>query len=200
MKMTKLELRSQQMRLKSLLKYLPTLQLKKGLLQVELQAARQTADHVEKLLSLETRRCEEFAPLLSEPLQIDLQQMVAIKQLFLGHENHAGIELPIFEKVEFNEIDYALEETPVWLDGVLIALRGLKRLKIEREISQKRVEKLEQELREITTRVNLFEKILIPRTEKAIRKISVFLSDLQLSAVARAKVAKSKIQARKNAS
>lgn len=200
MKMTKLELRSQQLRLKALQKYLPTLKLKKGLLQAELLSARQAAAHVEKLLNLETQRCEELAPLLSEPLPIDLSASIATVQLFKRFEHHAGIELPLFERVEFAGLEYSLEETPIWVDGVLGALRGLKRLRLEFQIALERVEKLEMSLREITTRVNLFEKILIPRTEKAIRKISVFLSDLQLSAVARAKVAKGKIEARKHAS
>jgi V/A-type H+-transporting ATPase subunit D len=45
--------------------------------------------------------------------------------------------------------------------------------------------------------VNLFEKILIPRSQENIKKIRVFLGDQQLAAVAQAKVAKRKIAIRK---
>ena len=52
---------------------------------------------------------------------------------------------------------------------------------------------LEQELREVSIRVNLFEKIMIPRTLQNIKKIKVFLGDQQLAAISQAKVAKRKI-------
>jgi len=45
--------------------------------------------------------------------------------------------------------------------------------------------------------VNLFEKVLIPRSQENIKKIRIFLGDQQLSAVAQAKVAKRKILLRK---
>ncbi|HEY5259666.1 MAG TPA: V-type ATP synthase subunit D, partial [Rhabdochlamydiaceae bacterium] len=50
-----------------------------------------------------------------------------------------------------------------------------------------------KELRDVSIRVNLFEKILIPRAQGNIRKIKIFLGDQQLAAVCQAKVAKQKI-------
>ena len=58
---------------------------------------------------------------------------------------------------------------------------------------------LEKELREVSIRVNLFEKILIPRAVDNIRRIKVFLGDQELAAVCRAKVAKNKIESAKAA-
>lgn len=199
MKMTKLELREQQMRLKTLQKYLPTLQLKKGLLQVEVGLARQAVAQVEDFLRLEQEECRAFAPLLGENLTIDLTHACQVNDLHVGSENIAGLELPVFEKVEFVSLEYPLEDTPIWLDGVILALRRLTRLQVQAKVLQKRLMLLEKELQEVSSRVNLFEKILIPRALLAIRKISVFLGDLQLAAVARAKVAKGKINERKHA-
>ena len=53
---------------------------------------------------------------------------------------------------------------------------------------------LEKELRDVSIRVNLFEKVLIPRCREAVKKIKVFLGDQELAAVAQAKVAKQKIE------
>lgn len=199
MKMTKLELRTQQARLKQLERYLPTLQLKKGLLQIHVLEARQGLIQVEEFLRLERAQCEAFAPLLNEPLGVDLLGILEVQNLLKREENIAGIDLPLFERVDFAGIEYSLVDTPIWLDSVVIALRRLKRLQIEQDICLERLQKLEKELQEVATRVNLFEKILIPRTIKSMRKIGVFLGDLQLAAVARAKVAKSKIMKRKDA-
>jgi len=51
---------------------------------------------------------------------------------------------------------------------------------------------------DVAIRVNLFEKILIPRASKNIKKIKVFLGDQQLTAVSQAKAAKAKIEDNKS--
>ena len=61
------------------------------------------------------------------------------------------------------------------------------------DIAHEKKKALEDEFREVSIRVNLFEKILIPRALRNIKKIKVFLGDQQLAAVSQAKVAKRKI-------
>jgi V/A-type H+-transporting ATPase subunit D len=66
----------------------------------------------------------------------------------------------------------------------------------EISIAEEKKIALEKELREVSIRVNLFEKILIPRCEENIKKIKIFLGDQLLAAVSQAKVAKTKIEER----
>lgn len=47
-------------------------------------------------------------------------------------------------------------------------------------------------MRRVTQRVNLFEKVLIPKAEENIRRITIFLSDQERAAVVRSKIAKSR--------
>ena len=75
----------------------------------------------------------------------------------------------------------------------------MARLRIEVQIAEEKIRALFHEWREVSIRVNLFEKVLIPRTLANIRKIKVFLGDLALAGVARAKVAKKKIMEKKSA-
>jgi V/A-type H+-transporting ATPase subunit D len=67
------------------------------------------------------------------------------------------------------------------------------------KIGKEKLAALEKELREVSIRVNLFEKILIPRAVSNIKKIKVFLNDQQLEAVSQAKVAKAKIESHRQA-
>ena len=76
------------------------------------------------------------------------------------------------------------------LQSLLVAQAKIEVVKEKKQI-------LEKELREVSIRVNLFEKILIPRTKSNIKKIKVFLGDQELASVAQAKVAKAKILKRK---
>jgi V/A-type H+-transporting ATPase subunit D len=54
---------------------------------------------------------------------------------------------------------------------------------------------LEQAVQTITQRVNLFDKVLIPRPKTNVKRIKVHLSDAQMSAVTRSKIAKRKFAA-----
>ena len=55
---------------------------------------------------------------------------------------------------------------------------------------------MEQAVTTITQRVNLFDKVLIPRAAANIKKIRIYLSDKEREGVVRAKTAKSKTAAR----
>jgi V/A-type H+-transporting ATPase subunit D len=58
---------------------------------------------------------------------------------------------------------------------------------------------LAQELRTTTQRVNLFEKVKIPECRENIRKIRIYLGDLDTAGVVRSKIAKRKTQEKQEA-
>jgi len=197
LKMTKNALRAEQNRLGQLFKYLPTLQLKKALLQAEVAASRLEGAALEEQVDLEKRQVEEYASLFTQNLSVDISAFAQIKKLDKRYENIAGAEVPFFESVTFGPITYDLFETPAWLEGAIMGLRSVSEAKAKLKIVQEKLHILEKELREVSIRVNLFEKVLIPRAEQNIKKIKVFLGDQQLAAVSQAKVAKMKILERK---
>lgn len=199
-KLTKNELRNQQTRLGQLEKYLPTLQLKKAMLQAEVQETRHEIDRYEAIQNQKRLKTEEFCGLLSTKTTIDPLEAVRIKSISKHYENIAGVEVPYFEGVEFEEFSYSLFETAPWVDGAILNLRALAELREHINVLHEQKSALEKELREVSIRVNLFEKILIPRAFENIRSIKVFLGDQELAAVSRAKVAKTKIEANKRAS
>lgn len=199
-KLTKNELRNQQMLLGQLEKYLPTLQLKKAMLQAQVQETRHEIERQELLQRKKQTKAEEFSGLLSTKTTIDPLEAVKIKLVFKHYENIAGVEVPYFERVEFEDFSYSLFETAPWVDGAILVLRSLAELREHIFVLREQKTALEKELREVSIRVNLFEKILIPRAVENIRAIKVFLGDQELAAVSRAKVAKEKIEANKRAS
>lgn len=198
-KLTKNELRNQQMHLAQLEKYLPTLQLKKAMLQAEVQEVRQEIQKLEDQQDKKREEVDLFSSLLSTKTTIDPLQAVRIKTLNKHYENVAGVEVPYFEGLEFEEFTYSLFETAPWVDAAIVELRVLAELRERIKVAYEQRQALEKEWREVSIRVNLFEKILIPRATENIRSIKVFLGDQQLAAVSRAKVAKTKIEASKQA-
>lgn len=197
LKLTKNELRTQQTRLTQFLRYLPTLQLKKAMLQFEVSIVVMEIEKLEAEFKFIWSRVEEFSPFLIEKVTVNIMQYADILHVKKHYENIAGVEIPIFDKVVFREPEYFLFDTPVWTERATEILRELVIAREKIHVAQEKKRALEKELREVSIRVNLFEKVLIPRAQENIKKIKIFLGDQQLSAVAQAKVAKRKIFLRK---
>lgn len=196
-KLTKNELREQQHRLNTLQKYLPTLQLKKAMLQTEIHDAKLELLGCEALFLQKKNAAKEYAPLLSMKHSHSLDNAAKVKVLHRRYENIAGVEVPYFDAIEFEPFSYDLFDTPVWFDSLVQEMRMLKEAWVKIQIAEEKKEALEKELRDVSIKVNLFEKILIPRASKNIKKIKIFLGDQQLAAVSQAKAAKTLIEEQK---
>jgi V/A-type H+-transporting ATPase subunit D len=192
-KLTKTELRLQQTRLTQLQRYLPTLQLKKAMLQLEVNNSRHEIEQLKKNYNHLHAQMEGYSALLADKAVFDPAQAVKIIGINKQYENIAGVEVPIFESVSFEDFNYSLFDTPAWVDPAVIGLRSLTSENAKITVAREKRAALEKELKEVSIRVNLFEKILIPRSIKNIKRIKVFLGDQRLAAVSQAKVAKGKI-------
>ncbi len=199
-KLTKNELRSQQVRLNQLEKYLPTLQLKKAMLQTEVNEVRVEILRLEDSFHEARLTATHSGGLLNERIGLDLTLAAKIKHVDKEYENIAGVDIPIYKGVEFEPFEYPLFSTPAWLDAAVAELRAMAVARVKVLIAEEKKEALEKELREVSIRVNLFEKNLIPKAKRNIKRIKVFLGDQELAAVGQAKVAKAKIEQRKHAS
>ena len=190
LKKTKNELKAQREALRRYERFLPTLELKKQQLQREVRRAevawRERAAQEEALLE----RLRPWVKLLSS--WTDAGAYVRIETIDLGSASIAGVTVPLLSGVGFArpEIDYF--ETPAWLEDAIAALSELTSVRAEQRVLERRKALLGDELRITAQRVNLFEKVMIPRTEENMRIIRIALGDAQTAAVARAKLAKNK--------
>lgn len=192
-KLTKGELKRQRDALKQYQRYLPTLQLKKQQLQIEI--TRQNALLEEKKNNQQTKRkaIESWAGLFADQ-SIDLRGVVKLTRKTVGLRNIAGVEVPVFSNAEFETVEYDLFLTSPWVDLAVEAIKTLVSLKQEIMVIEQGIEVLKSELRITTQRVNLFEKVKIPEAEEAIRLIKIYIGDQMANAVGRSKIAKRKIE------
>lgn len=196
-KLTKNCLREEQKKLSRLEKYLPTLQLKKAMLQIEVQGAREEVALCNKAKEKALANAMEQSKLLTETAGFSLEEALEVVSVDKEMENIAGVEVFRLQSVLFAKPTYSLLSTPIWLDGLIEVLQEAKRADIAETIAREKKQALEKELREVSIRVNLFEKVLIPRALKTIKKIKVFLDDQSLAAVSQAKAAKRLLEAKK---
>lgn len=188
---SKAALHKESAQLKRFKQYLPSLDLKRQQLVVErtkaLTQLNNTQNQIERCYAL----VKEQLPMLSSE-HVDMEKLVTINQINISEENLVGVKLPYLKQIEIKSKPYSLLSKPHWVDLLVVQLKEMLELKVKLEIDQKRVEILQQAVKKVSQRVNLFDKVLIPRAQQNIRKIQIFLSDTERAAVVRAKITKNK--------
>ncbi len=194
-KLTKSELKSQRDALKQYARFLPTLQLKKQQLQMEMLRCRQ---EMKAILEEEEKLKDSIASWISLFGDDDsagfLKQTIKLGKVDTERKNIAGVDVPVFIALKFRIADYDLFEKDSWLDDAIEKIKEVLSLKAKHDIMQKQYDLIANELRTTTQRVNLFEKVKIPECKENIRTIQIYLGDQQTAAVGRSKIAKKKMQ------
>ena len=190
-KLSKTELKNQRDLLKRFQRFLPTLELKKEQLIIELRNIEQKFDECATREQTLRENVRNWVQLFSEPVQI--ADKVRLVRIVTTTGNIAGVRIPIFEQAEFETAEYDLYTTPPWIDRGIELIQQLASLQAEREVLAEQRVLINQELRTTVQRINLFEKVKIPECKENTRKIQIFLGDQQANAVARGKIAKNKI-------
>lgn len=189
-KLTKNELKKQKDALKRFQRYLPTLQLKKQQLQMVIRQVEAKYDEVRRRHEAVRDRIDGWVGVFAE--QIDLTPYLEIQRLETSVGNIAGIDIPVFEALEFTDRQWDIIGMPFWVDQGIQALRDLLSAEAELTVLKEQLRLLSDELRITTQRVNLFEKVKIPETKENIRVIRIYLGDQQTAAVVRGKISKRK--------
>ncbi|MBP3815533.1 MAG: V-type ATP synthase subunit D [Firmicutes bacterium] len=197
-KLTKNELKKQKENLKQFQRYLPTLQLKKQQLQSVIMKVRAELEDKEAQRIQMIGDLDDWIAVFAENEIFDedkkLEQLVQPDKVICVDENIAGVTVPAFQELTFKDINYDVDEYPLWVDTAVFKLRDIATLDALVSTLKKQTELLESELKTTSQRVNLFEKVKIPEAKENIRVIQVYLGDQQTAAVVRGKISKKKLE------
>jgi V/A-type H+-transporting ATPase subunit D len=187
-KLTKNELKKQKDALKRFQRYLPTLQLKKQQLQMVIRQVEQEYQNLIREKDQLRKDLMQWIGVFNDG--IDLTPYAEVEKITSSTGNIAGIDIPVFEDLQFVDRRWDVVGMPPWVDGGIEALRSILKLDAQLKVLREQLRRLEDELRVTTQRVNLFEKVKIPETKENIRMIRIYLGDQQTAAVVRGKIAK----------
>ncbi len=194
-KLTKNELKKQKDALKRFTRYLPTLELKKQQLLAEIRRIHDEIRKGKRRLEKLEESLNPWIAVFAEPVGLD--KLLTLKKVKVDTGNIAGINIPVFEGIELEKEGYDLMKYPLWVDKGIEAVREYISLEKELEFLEKQEALIQKELRTTVQRINLFEKVMIPRTEENIRRIRIFMGDQETAAVVRGKISKAKIERKK---
>ena len=195
LKLTKTELKTQSDALKQYRRFLPTLQLKKQQLQVELRKSRDLVIANRSEYASLRKQLDAFVGLYADKGAVEfIKNNLKIVGVSRSTANIAGVTVPVFDKVEFSESSYDMFAADFWVNSGLNAVKKLISLIEAGKVLEEQYRLLNMELLSTTQRVNLFEKVKIPECMENIRKIQIYLGDATTAAVVRSKIAKRKMQ------
>lgn len=190
-KFTKNELKKQKDGLKRFNQYLPTLQLKKQQLQVELFKLVQADEELNQQEKSLEKELDTWVAVFGDDYKPHLD--LSITSLKIEKGNIAGIDIPVLEKIDF-ETNKISENAPLWAEDGIEALKKSLTIMLKKKIIKEQIALIREELQTTSQRVNLFEKVKIPEARDNIRKIRIALGDIQTAAVVTGKIAKNKIE------
>ena len=190
--MTRPELKKQKDILSRYKRYLPTLKLKQLLLQSGvLSAARKLGEAQSAVLQIK-EKIQVYERILKDDPGVPIETLIKPTEVKTTSSNIAGVKIPQFKEAIFPKKRYSLFSTPSWVDWTIEDLQKLSIAKEKLALAELELTLLKRELTKIVQRINLFEKIMIPKAKDAIRKVSIYLADEQTAGVVRAKIAKAK--------
>jgi V/A-type H+-transporting ATPase subunit D len=178
-------------KVKAYKKFVPALDLKRKQLLAERANSKRALADLHQALDDLRLRVKEQLPMLSS-FKGSVHELIDIEDFSLTRVNLVGIRLPLLENLSLKVRPYSALATEHWLDPLVVLLKQSVELQLKQLVLNKRLELLEVGLRKTTQRLNLFEKVLIPRAEKNIRKIRIALSDSERAGVIISKIAKNK--------
>lgn len=172
-------------------RFLPSLDLKRQQLLTEQKKAQRQLAKAQDDMETFTRSLTG----LLEPLgasRMELSGLVAIDSVVIEEQNIVGARLPVAREVKFKTADYSTLAKPFWVDFLAEYIEKMATMRVHLQVHRERVNRLNLQVRRITQRVNLFEKVLIPRAQGNIKRIRIGLGEDERSAVVRSKIAKKK--------
>ncbi|WP_282045241.1 V-type ATP synthase subunit D [Roseibium album] len=176
-------------------RFLPSLELKRLQITAERAKAKETLARLEQHYEQRFADLATALPMLANK-HVPLEGLVRLKGVERSEQNLSGTVLPVLGEIDVEVEPYSLLARPHWVDPYVDGMRELLRLNLKRDVARERIEKLIEAEAVISRRVNLFEKVLIPRAERNIKKIRMALADAERDAVVRAKISKRKTAAR----
>jgi V/A-type H+-transporting ATPase subunit D len=190
-RLSKGELARQRNQLQLYQRLLPSLDLKRQQLSAEYKKAQQELEQRRRLVDQLEGKIGEELPMLASR-EIDLSGLVRMTAFDLDEENVVGVRLPLLRAIACEVSSYSNLAKPAWVDVLVERLKQAAEERTRVLVAEERVRILNLQVRRVTQRVNLFERILIPEAKENIQRILIVLGDMERQSVARSKLTKAK--------
>lgn len=167
---------------------LPTIKSKESALRLEVKKAKDEQEGYDQQLK---RLASSYDYMVSLWGEFDTS-LIRVEDVELGYSKIAGVLLPVIKEIKFEERDYNLFTSPLWISDGIKILKDFAEAGLRKELTAYRVAILDTARKKTTQKVNLYEKVQIPGYSEAILKIKRFIEDEENLSKASQKIVKTR--------
>lgn len=172
---------------------LPVFEMKEQQLKEVVQAIETNVARLRQAIAEANAQTGEWVGVMAEE-SIDFSDLLIVERLITEKREVAGVTIEEFEAIEFEGREVDLFATPLWVDAALEVIRDQKTNNILVDMEERNLELLREELSEARRMKNALKEVFIPETRENIRKIEIYLGDVERLAIGCAKLVKKKKQ------
>jgi V/A-type H+-transporting ATPase subunit D len=194
--MNKNTLAQLKMELKEYNTALPVFEMKEQQLKESVQIVEHSIERLSQAIAATNASTKPWAGVMAEET-IDLATVVNVDKVSTTTKEIAGVTIEEFKGITFKSNDIDLFNTPLWMDSAIAAIQDQKTNYALIAIEKRNLESLHEELAEARRMKNALKEVFIPEAQENIRKIEIYLGDVERLAIGCAKLVKKKKEHKK---
>ncbi|HKK76623.1 MAG TPA: V-type ATP synthase subunit D [Saprospiraceae bacterium] len=175
---------------------LPVFEMKEQQLKKAVESLENSIQKLEQSIEESRQKTKKWVAVMSEE-SVDLQQLAVVNRVKTNNREIAGVRIDVFSEIDFEEVKLDPLESPLWLDAAKEVISDQKTKYTMIEIERHNIELLREELAEARRMKNALKEVFIPETKQKIRKIEIYLGDVERLAIGCAKLVKKKKEKKK---
>ena len=175
---------------------LPVFEMKEQQLKEVVQTTESNIARLRTTIAAINRETKTWVAVMAEET-INLSETIQVDQVLTRKREIAGVTVTVFQDIAFKDAEVDLFNTPLWVDAALDVIRDQKTNQTLVQIEERNLELLREELAEARRMKNALKEVFIPETEENIRKIEIYLGDVERLAIGCAKLVKKKKEEKK---
>lgn len=175
---------------------LPVFEMKEQQLMEIIQTIENAIKDLEQSIVNINEATKEWVAVMAEH-NVNISHFVKVDKLKTEKREVAGVTIESLTDVSFKDIEVDYFTTPLWTDAAIEVIKDqtTNQLMLKRE--EQNVERVGEELAEARRMKNALKEVFIPETKDAIRRIEIYLGDVERLAIGCAKLVKKKKQDKK---
>lgn len=170
---------------------LPVFEMKEQQLKELIQSITERISKLEASIERINEDTKPWVAVFAEEVE-DLNHAVKIKELDTTAREVAGVPIEEFEAIHFEDPKIDTFNTPLWVDAAVELIKDQKTNLRTIELEKSNMLLVQEELAEARRMKNALKEVFIPETKENIRKIEIYLGDVERLAIGCAKLVKKK--------
>ncbi|MDF1695364.1 MAG: V-type ATP synthase subunit D [Saprospiraceae bacterium] len=172
---------------------LPVFEMKEQQLKSIINQIEESVEALQKDVEETNSQAKAWMAVMTDE-SVEIADWIRVKDVITEEKEIVGVTIDSYIDITFDQKEMDYLDTPLWVDEAIELIRDQKTKQTILDIEEKSLELLREELAEARRMKNALKEVFIPETIHTIRKIEIYLGDVERLAIGCAKLVKKKKQ------